>query len=342
MSEMTLALLWYFIIGVSVVFYVVLDGFDLGVGMLHLFARKDQERRIFLNAIGPVWDGNEVWLVIVGGALFAGFPDVYATLFSGFYNFCMIFLCGLIFRAVAIEVRSKAESMTWRHMWDGIFAIASFVIAFGVGVVLGNLIEGIPLDENRDFIGNFSLFFRPYPLLIGALTVALLMMHGSIYLAMKTEGQLHHKVREWTKRTIAIFMVIYILTTVTTWMHMPHMMERFKEQPYLALIGILALLAILNVPREFSKGRDGWAFIFSSICIMLLFCLFGIGTFPNLVRSSVLPEQYSLTFANASASPLTLRVLLIIVLIGIPLVLAYGVLIYRIFRGKVKLDVHSY
>jgi cytochrome d ubiquinol oxidase subunit II len=342
MSELTLALLWYFVIGVCVVFYVVLDGFDLGVGILHFFTRKDEDRRIFLNAIGPVWDGNEVWLVIVGGALFAGFPEVYATLFSGFYNLCMILLCGLIFRAVAIEFRSKRESRSWRFAWDAIFSTASLIIAFGIGLTMGNLIEGIPLNENRDFVGTFGLFFRPYPILVGVFTIALLTMHGSIYLAMKTEKGLRTRIRSWAKKAILVFIGMYLITTVVTWLLMPHMTSRIKQDPYLLLIAILALLTILNVPREFKKNRDGRAFIFSCISIFFLFCLFGMGTFPNLVRSSVNPEQNSLTFHNSAASPLTLRVLLIIVLIGIPLVLAYGTMVYRIFRGKVKIEHSSY
>src|SRR5580700_7035846 len=142
MSAFTLSYLWYLVIGASVIFYVCLDGFDLGVGILNFFTKKDQERRIFLNSIGPVWDGNEVWFVIVGGALFAGFPDVYATLFSGFYNLCMLLLAALIFRAVAIEFRSKRESMRWRFTWDAIFSISSLLIAFGLGLTLGNLMEG--------------------------------------------------------------------------------------------------------------------------------------------------------------------------------------------------------
>lgn len=342
MSEVTLSFLWYLIIGVSAIFYVVLDGFDLGVGMLQPFAKKDNDRRIFLNAIGPVWDGNEVWLVIVGGALFAGFPDVYATLFSGFYNLCMLLLAALIFRAVGIEFRSKRPSQTWRSIWDYVFSISSYIIAFGLGLTLGNLIEGIPLNENKDFIGSFSLFFRPYPILIGLFTVSLLIMHGSIYLAMKTEGALHNKLRSWAKKSIVAFLILYGVTTVATWFYIPHMTARMLGSPWLFLVPIASLLAILNVPRQFSRNNDGWAFISSSFCILLLFSIFGLGTFPNLVLSSIDPLANSLTFYNSAASRLTLQVLLIIVAIGVPLVLAYGTVIYRIFRGKVKIDPHSY
>ncbi len=337
-----LALLWYLVIGVSAIFYVCLDGFDLGTGIMHFFTRKDEDRRMFLNAIGPVWDGNEVWLVIVGGALFAGFPDIYATLFSGFYDFVMVFLAGLIFRAVAIEFRSKRESLGWRYTWDAIFSISSLFIAFGIGLVLGNLIEGIPLNQNGDFVGSFALYFRLYPVLVGLFTVSMLMMHGSIYLAMKTEGELHERLRVWAKRCIWIFIGFFVIVTAATWFVMPHMIQRFFDTPWLLVIPVLSLLAILNVPRLFHHNQDGWAFIFSCMTIALLFVVFGLGFFPNMIRSTINPEQYSLTYLNSAASALTLKVLLIIVAIGIPLVLSYGFMVYRIFRGKVKIGPTSY
>jgi cytochrome d ubiquinol oxidase subunit II len=342
MTESILPFLWYLIIGVCVVFYVALDGFDLGVGMLHFFTKKDDERRIFLNAIGPVWDGNEVWLVVFGGALFAGFPDVYATLFSGFYDFCMILLAALIFRAAAIEFRSKRESKRWRFTWDAVFSIASLLIAFGLGLAIGNLMEGIPLDKNEDFACTSAICFRPFPILIGLFTVSLLLMHGSIYLAMKTEGPLHMRLRKWSVRSMVVFIGFFVLTTIATWFHAPQMVEKFLGSPWYLLVPLAALLAILNVPRMFTRNQDGWAFLFSCLCIFLLLCVYGIGTFPNLVRSTIDPDQNSLTFYNSASSTLTLKVLLIIVVIGIPMVLAYGAIIYRIFRGKVKIGHSSY
>ncbi len=337
-----MSLMWYIVVGLAVVFYVILDGFDLGTGILHLFTKKDEDRRIFLNAIGPFWDGNEVWLVIVGGALFAGFPDVYATLFSGFYDLCMLLLCGLIFRAVAIEFRSKKESQKWRQTWDVIFSVASLVITFGIGLAFGNLIEGIPLDAHKDFVGTLEIFFRPYPVLMGVFTCSLLMMHGSIFLAMKTEGKLHQRLRRWVSKCVIFFLAMYVITTVATVMAQPHMIERMQQQPVWFIVPLLAFLAILNVPREFTHNRDGRAFAFSCLGIVLLFCLYGIGMFPVLVRSTIDPVTHSLTYLNAASSALTLKVLLIIVAIGVPLVLAYGTMIYRIFKGKVKLGPTSY
>jgi len=334
---------WFWLVAIMITGYVVLDGFDLGAGALHLFiARSDEERRTVVRTIGPVWDGNEVWLVIVGGALFAGFPPVYATLFSGFYNFCMAFLACLIFRAVAIEFRSKREGKGWRFTWDTVFALASLCIAFGLGIAIGNLMNGIPLDKEKDFIGYFSLFFRPYPLLIGLFTVSLLLMHGSLYLTMKTEGALHKRLRRWSKRCIFFFLLLYLVTTVVTWITAPHMVDRFKIEPWYLIVPGFAFLAILHVLHFFNRGKDGLAFLSSCGCIALLFFTYGIGTFPYFIRSTVNTAENSLTFLNSAASPLTLKVLLIIVAIGIPLVLAYGTIIYRIFRGKVKIGPTSY
>lgn len=341
MTSMTLDTIWYLVIIACMICYAILDGFDLGVGSLHLLTKKDEERRVFLNAIGPFWDGNEVWLVIVLGALFAGFPAAFATLLSAFYNLVMLLLFSLIFRAVAIEFRSKHPSRKWRQMWDVTFCIASVGIAFGIGLVLGNLVQGIPLNEQQDFVGTFTDFFSPYTILLGCTSVALFTMHGSIYLTMKTDGDLHEKLRKWVNPCIFVFIAFYVLTSLATIVYMPHMLERMKASPWLFVIPLLSLLAILNIPRHIHRERNGWAFIFSCLSIALLLSLFAIGTFPTLIHSSVNPRTNSLLITNAASSPLTLTVLLWIVGIGIPLVLAYGFYIYRIFRGKVHIDPHS-
>ncbi|NGX39117.1 MAG: Cytochrome bd-I ubiquinol oxidase subunit 2 [Chlamydiae bacterium] len=339
---MILAIAFYLVIVFAVIAYAVLDGFDLGVGMLHLFAKKDLDRRIFLNAIGPVWDGNEVWLVIVIGGLFAGFPPVYATILSSFYIPVMILLMGLIFRAVSIEFRSKRESTKWRKTWDGVFAFGSYVISFGVGIILGNLITGIPLNEDQVFLGSFFDFFHPYAVLIGLTTVALFQMHGAIFLVMKTEGELQDRIRKWVPKSIILFMSLYILTTFATIYELPYMTAPMRTYPALFLIPIIALAAIFTVPFLMKKRREGWAFLSSCLSITLLLSLAVIGTFPYMVRSTTNTAQNSLQIANASSSELTLKVLMIIVAIGVPLVLAYGFWVYRIFRGKVKIDPTSY
>jgi cytochrome bd ubiquinol oxidase subunit II len=342
MSEYLLEHLWYFVVGICMAAYTVLDGFDLGVGVLNAFVKKDEERRVLLNAIGPVWDGNEVWLVVLIGGLFAGFPDVYASLLSGFYILSMLLLVFLIFRAVAIEFRSKRSSKVWRSTWDYVFALASFGIAFGTGVVLGNLIQGVPIDEAKTFAGIPSLVFRPYPILVGLTSVALFVMHATIFLVMKTEGDLHDKLRRWSQRSMLIFFIMYFLTTCATLIYMPFMAERMREHPWLFILPALAFILFGLVPGLFFKGRDGTAFLLSCFGIASLIGLFGVGTYPVLVRSSIDPIVHSLTLFNSASSFLTLKVLLIVVLIGIPMVLGYGVYIYRTFRGKVKVGPTSY
>ncbi len=332
---------WFLLVGVLFAGYAVLDGFDLGVGGLHLFTRKDRDRRIFLNAIGPVWDGNEVWLVTGGGALFAAFPDVYATAFSGFYNAFMLLLFCLIFRAVSIEVRSKQPMAWWRKAWDVGFAVSSVLAALLIGVAMGNLAWGMPLAADHEFAGTFVGLLHPYALLVGVTTVALFLMHGSIFVVMKTEGELHDQVRSWIPKTMALFILCYVLTTGATWLVAPHMTETFRANPWLLILPVLNVLAIANVPREVTAGRDFRAFLSSCASMVLLLAIFGAGMYPNLIVSMPDP-QHSLTIYNAASSPKTLGIMGIIALIGMPLVIGYTASIYWVFRGKVTLDKESY
>lgn len=333
--------IWFALVGVLFTGYAVLDGFDLGVGALHLFVKSDQERRLFLNAIGPVWDGNEVWLVTGGGALFAAFPRAYATVFSGFYMAFMIFLFGLIFRAVAIEFRSKQPMHWWRQLWDVSFSVSSILSSLVVGVALGNIIWGIPLNADGEFAGSFWGLFHPYAILVGITTVALFMMHGAIYMVLKTEGDLHNKIRGWVNNTIIFFILCYVTTTMVTLMFIPHMVQYFRLHPVLFIVPFLNMLAIANIPREIIHGRDFRAFLSSCAAMIALMTIFGIGMFPNVVYSNPLPE-HSLTIYSAASSAKTLHIMLIIAIIGVPLVLAYTISIYWIFRGKVKLDAMGY
>ncbi len=198
MMELSLDLniTWFALIGVLLSGYAILDGFDLGVGAIYLFVKGDENRRLVLNSIGPVWDGNEVWLVTGGGALFAAFPHVYATVFSGFYNAFMLLIFVLIFRAVAIEFRSKEKAIWWRNMWDRAFSIASITIAFLMGVAIGNIVTGIPIGPDKEFAGTFWSLINPYTLIVGVTTVSLFLMHGTIYAVMKTEGELQNSIEK--------------------------------------------------------------------------------------------------------------------------------------------------
>lgn len=332
---------WFVLVGILFTGYAILDGFDLGVGALHLFTKTDAERRTMLNSIGPVWDGNEVWLVTGGGALFAAFPDVYATVFSGFYTAFMLFLAALIFRAVAIEFRSKEPWVWWRRFWDVSFSVSSVLSSFLIGLALGNIISGIPIDRNKEFAGTFFSLFHPYAILVGVMTVALFMMHGSIYVVMKTDGVLSDKIRTWINPCIIFFIMSYATTTMATLLYIPHMTETMKHHPVFFIGGAVTMFAIANIPREIYHRRDFMAFLSSSAAILSLMALFGLGMYPHLVYSNPNPEN-SLTIYNAASSFKTLKVMLIIAGMGIPVVLAYTVSIYWIFRGKVKLDSMSY
>jgi cytochrome d ubiquinol oxidase subunit II len=337
-----LALIWFGLLGVLLIGYAVLDGFDLGVGMLHLvLARGDTERRLTLNSIGPLWDGNEVWLVTFGGAMFAAFPEAYATVFSGFYSAFMALLFALIFRAVSIEFRSKMTSSAWRSVWDVGFALGSFLAALLFGVAVGNVLAGVPLDPLGEYHGSLLQQVNPYALLVGGLTVSLFAMHGTIFLYLKTEGELQQRAHHWVWHTFGVFLVFYIFTTMYTLVNVPHAIENLERFPLLWLVPILNVLAIANIPRAIYLGRAAYAFLSSIATIAAMIALLGVALFPNILRSIPNPE-YSLTIFNASSSAQTLTIMLIIAFIGMPMVLAYTAVIYWTFRGKVTLDEHSY
>jgi cytochrome d ubiquinol oxidase subunit II len=336
-SSLDLHLIWFLLVGVLFTGYAMLDGFDLGVGAIHLFAKKDEERRILLNAIGPVWDGNEVWLVTGGGALFAAFPPVYATTFSGFYLAFMLLLAGLIFRAVAIEFRSKKPWPWWRQMWDVGFCLGSVLSSFIIGVTMGNIVWGVPLDVRGEYAGNFFGMFHPYALLLGVTTVALFAMHGAIYALMKTDGPFHTRIRRWINPCIITFIMLYAATSQATLLYCPHLTVNIKEHPVFFAVALANMLAIANIPRAISKKRDFEAFLSSCAAMVALMALFGAGQWPNLLYSNPDPEL-SLTAYNAASSRKTLGIMLTIGLIGVPIVIAYTISIYWIFRGKVQRD----
>jgi cytochrome d ubiquinol oxidase subunit II len=336
-----LNVVWFILVGILLTGYAMLDGFDLGVGALHLFTDTDEERRIMLNAIGPVWDGNEVWLVTGGGALFAAFPEVYATVFSGFYLALMLLLLMLIFRAIAIEFRSKEPWRWWRQMWDISFSVSSIVGSLLLGIALGNVAYGVPLDATHEFRGSFLTLLNPYALLVGVTTLALFMMHASIYVVMKTDGTLQEKVKGWIKNTIVFFVICYITTTMVTLLYVPQMTDHIRSQPAFFGVALLNMLAIAAIPREIYKKREFRAFCFSCINIALLMMLVGLGIFPYLLPSNP-TFQHGLTIYNAASSQKTLGIMLVIALMAIPMVLAYTTSIYWVFRGKVHLTEKSY
>ena len=333
--------LWFLVTGALFSGYAILDGFDLGAGAWHLFFRKEESRRIALNAIGPVWDGNEVWLVIGGGALFAGFPVLYATLFSAMYIPFMLFLAFLIFRAVSIEFRSKEPMLWWRKIWDVCYCVSSAMLAFLLGVVLGNVLQGIAIGEGYEYEGNWLQFLNPYAILVGITSLALFMVHGAIYLAMKTEGKLFIKITLLLKRAILFFVAVFIITTLYTMIFIPHLSDHLFSNPILFIVPLLAFLSIANIPRLLSKKQYRNAFLFSSLTMSLLLILVAIELYPVLLISSTNPA-YTITIYNAASSIKALKTMLVIVLIGAPMVGFYTLFVYRTFRGKVKLDDTSY
>jgi cytochrome d ubiquinol oxidase subunit II len=338
---MNLNLFWFVLLGVLLTGYAILDGFDLGVGILHLFVRKDDERRIFMNSIGPLWDGNEVWLVTFGGAMFAAFPEVYATVFSGFYTPFMALLFALIFRAVSMEFRSKREGAGWRRFWDLSFFGGSTLATFLLGVAVGNAMQGMPIGPDKEFQGSTLDLLRPYPLLVGVLAVATFAMHGCLYLCLKTEGGLQKRIHRWMWRTFGFFLVMYLFTTIFTLAEMPLATRNFHDHPWVWLVVGLNILAVANIPRAIYKERPLYAFISSCATIAALTFFFGVALFPELVQSSLNPA-WSLNVYNAASSQQTLAIMRNIAFIGVPFVLAYSAAIFWVFRGKVKIGHFSY
>jgi cytochrome bd ubiquinol oxidase subunit II len=333
--------LWFLVVGALFSGYAILDGFDLGAGAWHLFLKDEESRRIALNAVGPVWDGNEVWLVIGGGALFAGFPVLYASMFSAMYIPFMLFLFVLILRAVSIEFRSKEKMYWWRQGWDIVYSASSTLMALLLGVVVGNILQGVELGPNYEFQGHWLEFLNPYALMVGITTVALFMMHGALYLAMKTEGKLFAKVNELLKKSIIFFVVSYGLVTLYTLIYIPHLTDDLHENAALFIVPTLAFLSIANIPRLVTKAKYVQAFLFSSLSMSFLLILVAVELYPVLVRSTVDP-LYSITVYNAASSQKSLGIMLLMTAIGAPLVIAYTVFVYKTFWGKVKMDETSY
>ena len=337
----TLQIIWFLLIGVLLVGYAILDGFDLGVGMLHLFiAKKDSERRILLNSIGPVWDGNEVWLLTGGGAIFAAFPKVYATVFSGFYLALILLLTALILRAVSLEFRSKLESTRWRAAWDSAFAIGSFLPALLFGVAIGNVMRGVPLASDGEFAGTFLGLLNPFSVVVGLLSTAMFLMQGAAWLTLKTENGLLARAAAAAKVSWIAFMALWVVATLFARVAAPQLWANYSN-PLTWIAPFVFIAAAVTFPLALRRARHGTAFTLSSISIAALIGIMGQGLFPNMVPA-LGDRAASLTIFNASSTLLTLKVMLTIALIGVPIVLAYTIWIYRNFMSPVVLDEHSY
>lgn len=333
---------WFVLVMILLTGYAVLDGFDLGTGLFVYLAKTDDHRRLVLNSIGPIWNGNEVWLVTGGGALFAAFPNVYATVFSGFYDAFMLLLFALIFRAVAIEFRSQRESPRWRRGWDIAFAVASLTTALLLGVAVGNIAIGIPLDAQREYHGGLLGLLNPYAIGVGVVALSLFIMHANLYLVLKTEGDLQAQLIRATRVTVPVYVGLFVLLNVATLFVAPHVAAAsFGKKVALGVIFLTSIAVTFNILRQVRRGNDGWAFLSSAGSIVTLMALFAVSLYPRLVPSR--PDLVnSLTIWNGSSTTKSLGFMFVVALIGIPFVLAYTASIYYVFRGKVKLGAHSY
>ena len=337
---MDLNTIWFLLVAVLIAGYAVLDGFDLGAGTLHLFLGGETERRTVMNACGPVWDGNEVWLLAGGGALFAAFPPVYATVFSGFYLALTLLLVALIFRAVSFEFRGKVDAPGWRRTWDLAFGLGSAVPALLFGVAVGNVLRGVALDASGVSTTLVGLL-NPYALLIGVLGLAMFVLHGATYLALKTDGALRERMGRTAAFAWVAFIALYAVATVASWFVSPFLFEGWFGNPLTWIFFVLLLAACIAGPLAVRAGAFGRAFLASATATASVIALAAVGLFPRLVpvRADL---ARSLTIYNASSSQHTLAVMLVIALVGMPLVILYTAFIYRAFRGKTVLTPESY
>jgi cytochrome bd ubiquinol oxidase subunit II len=332
---MDLNILWFMLVAVLFIGFFILEGFDYGVGMLLPFLGKDdRERRVIVNAIGPVWDGNEVWVLTAGGAIFAAFPNWYATLFSGFYLALFLMLFALIIRAVAFEFRSKDQHPAWRALWDWAIFVGSAIPALLWGVALGNLLRGVPIDANMQYVGGFFNLLNPYALIGGLATLTMFLLHGAIFLNLKTDGVLRARALAATKRvgpatTVAI--ALFVLATP----FMTDAYERLGLNP--GIVPIAAAGALLAAGWLVHQSRMGWAFVLTCLSIALSVVTVFMSLFPRVMVSSLNPE-WSLTIYNASSSSYTLTVMSIVALIFVPIVLGYQAWSYWVFRQRISVE----
>ena len=327
---------WFVLIGVLLLGYSILDGFDLGIGALFPFlARNREEKEGLIKSVGPFWDGNEVWLLTGGGALFAAFPQAYATVFSGFYLALMLVLFSLIFRAVSLEFR--AHDPRRRAFWEGSFIAGSLLPSLLFGVALGNVIQGVPLNNHMDFTGSFFTLLRPYPLVLGLLGLVSILLQGSTFVLVKMEGA----VRDRAKKIIGILSMVFAalagLAFLVSVIYTPWALSRVLPWVFTALLAG----CFVGLRRAVNRDMDGRSFAWSSGLFIGLWGIAGSVMFPNLVRASN-DLSLSLDIFNSSSSVLTLKVMLIIALVGMPLVVAYTIYLYKVFRGRIKLGEEGY
>lgn len=341
LSAESLPMIWFALLGVLLAGYCILDGFDLGVGVLHLWLpRNETERRLSINSIGPLWDGNEVWLVTFGGALFAMFPYAYATIFSAFYSALTLLLFALIFRAVSMEFRGKMTAAWATRGWDFAFFFSSLLASFLLGVAAGNLIAGLRLNDRGDYVGSLAEQLQPYCLATGWLVVALFALHGAIFLHLKLHGSYQDRAAGAMKFCWAAMAILYAIVTTWTLLRMPRASVNFESYPVLWLVPAANVVLVLATGVQVFRRRALAAFVMNGATIVSLVALLAAALFPNLINAT--DPVNDLRIADAASSVRTLQIGLLFVVIGLPFVLAYTTVIYWTFRGKTELSSHSY
>lgn len=327
--------IWFLLWGLLWAIYFMLDGFDLGLGTLMPFISKtDRDRRVIYNAMGPFWDGNEVWLITAGGVTFAAFPTAYAVMFSTLYTPLLIILFALIIRAVSFEFRGAIESAGWRKLWDGCLFAGSLIPALLFGVAFANIFQGIPFDSKYTFQGNLFTLLNPYGIAGGILFVSLFLLHGSLWLVIKSEGNLHQRAIAASSGLWVLVLIIAVVFLAYSWTATP-LYKNYLNNPLLFVVPLLAVIALLGI--RFHVGKQEWWKAWFSSCATIVFAvLFGVvGLYPNLYPSSV-DNALSLTAFNAASSPMTLKIMLAVALVFVPIVILYQAWAYHTFRDKVN------
>jgi len=326
-----LAIVWFVLIAVLWTGYLVLEGFDFGVGMLlRPLSRNDTERRMHINTIGPVWDGNEVWVLVAGGATFAAFPEWYATMFSGFYLPLLLILAALIIRGVAFEYRGKIDSDVWRNRWDWAIAIGSWVPAILWGVAFANLVRGVELDADHQMTSGFLDLLSPYALLGGATTALLFLTHGAIFLSLKTDGDFRVRARTLAQRLSIVSGAVGAVFVIVTQLV-------FSDKAWTWAAVLLAAVGVIGAVLAIRADREGWAFVSSAVAILAAVVLIFGTLYPNVMPAINDPAN-SLTIANASATPYTLTIMTWVAAVLTPVVLAYQAWSYWVFRKRITAE----
>ena len=338
---MVLQSTWFFLWGLLWAVFFITDGFDLGIGSLYPFLGKtDSDKRVMINAMGPLWDGNQVWLITAGGVTFAAFPKVYAVMFSSLYSALMLILFALIIRGVSFEFRAKVDHPTWRKIWDICIFIGSVAPAILFGVAFANIFRGIPIDADGIYHGTLFTLLNPYGLLGGVLFLLLFMQHGALWLAIKSTGELHDRAVQTSKSLWPVQLVVAVLFLAASIFY-TNLYNNYIANPVLFLVILITVAGLLGI-RVFQVREAYFKAWFASALTIAGATFYGvIGLFPNLFPSSLDPK-FSLTAFNASSSPLTLKIMLTVVILFIPVVLAYQIWAYTIFKDKVTLDDLTY